>query len=74
MKKAQWLLHNRLAEARGMLESSDLTVARIATACGFGTPVALRKHFHVHLGLSPLAYRRAHRAPESARTDSRPPS
>ncbi|WP_030740209.1 GlxA family transcriptional regulator [Streptomyces sp. NRRL F-5135] len=65
----QWLLQSRLTQARGMLESSDLTVARIATACGFGNTVALRKHFNTHLGLSPLAYRRAHRAPGPARTE-----
>ncbi|EFL23122.1 AraC family transcriptional regulator [Streptomyces himastatinicus ATCC 53653] len=65
----QWLVQSRLTQARRLLESSDLTVARIATACGFGDPVALRKHFHTHLGLSPLAYRRAHRAPEPARTE-----
>ncbi|MFD0497694.1 MULTISPECIES: GlxA family transcriptional regulator [Streptomyces] len=60
----QWLVQSRLTQARRLLESSDLTVARIAVVCGFGDPVALRKHFHAHLGLSPLAYRRAHRAPE----------
>ncbi|MFF1922771.1 GlxA family transcriptional regulator [Streptomyces sp. NPDC058221] len=67
----QWLLQSRLAEARRLLESSDLAVARIATACGFGDPVALRKHFHTHLGLSPLAYRHAHRAPAQAGTAAR---
>ncbi|WP_220816549.1 hypothetical protein [Amycolatopsis echigonensis] len=36
-----------------------------ATACGFGDPVALRKHFYANLGKSPLAYRRAHHAPKS---------
>ncbi|MFF8989515.1 helix-turn-helix domain-containing protein [Streptomyces sp. NPDC014983] len=60
----KWLAQRRLAHARLLLESTDLTVARIATACGFGDPVALRKHFHTYLGLSPLAYRRAHSAPE----------
>ncbi|KAB1988382.1 GlxA family transcriptional regulator [Streptomyces triticiradicis] len=60
----KWLAQRRLAHARLLLESTDLTVARIATVCGFGDPVALRKHFHTHLGLSPLAYRRAHNAPE----------
>lgn len=56
------------AQARRLLESSDLTVARIAAVCGFGDPVVLRKHFHTHLGLSPLAYRRAHCAPEPGRS------
>jgi len=60
----KWLSQRRLAHARLLLESTDLTVARIATTCGFGDPVALRKHFHAHVGLSPVAYRRAHHAPE----------
>lgn len=70
----QWLVQSRLTQARGLLESSELTVARIATACGFGDPVALRKHFQTHLGLSPLAYRRAHHAPEPALTEPSPVS
>ncbi|MEF9915329.1 MULTISPECIES: GlxA family transcriptional regulator [Streptomyces] len=64
----RWLVQSRLAQARRLLESSDLTVARIAAVCGFGDPVVLRKHFHTHLGLSPLAYRRAHCAPEPGRS------
>lgn len=60
----KWLARQRLAHARLLLETTDLPVARIATACGFGDPVALRKHFHANLGMSPLAYRRAHNAPE----------
>ncbi|MFJ3906431.1 GlxA family transcriptional regulator [Streptomyces sp. NPDC090025] len=59
----QWLLQRRIDHARHLLETTELTVAAIATACGFGDPVALRKHFHTHLGLAPLAYRAAHRAP-----------
>lgn len=66
----QWLLQSRLTQARRLLESSDLAVARIATACGFGDPIALRKHFHTRLGLSPVAYRHAHRAPEPVPAES----
>ncbi|MFJ4438037.1 helix-turn-helix domain-containing protein [Streptomyces sp. NPDC088923] len=44
------LAQQRLAHARLLLASTDLTVARIATAYGFGDPVALRKHFHTYLG------------------------
>lgn len=62
----KWLAQRRIAHARLLLESTDLPVARIATVCGFGDPVALRKHFHAHVGLPPLAYRRAHSAPEPA--------
>ncbi|MER6624362.1 MULTISPECIES: GlxA family transcriptional regulator [unclassified Streptomyces] len=64
----QWLLQCRLNQARRLLESTDLTVARVATASGFGDAVALRKHFSAHLGLSPLAYRRAHNAPDLTAT------
>ncbi|MEZ3178151.1 AraC family transcriptional regulator [Streptomyces pimonensis] len=60
----QWLLQCRLNQARRLLESTDPTVTRVATASGFGDAVALRKHFSSHLGLSPPAYRRAHNAPE----------
>ncbi|MET7644182.1 helix-turn-helix domain-containing protein [Streptomyces sp. NPDC005426] len=62
----KWLAQRRLAHARLLLESTALPVARIATACGFGDPVALRKQFHTYVGLSPVAYRRAHNAPEAA--------
>lgn len=62
----KWLAQRRLAHARQLLESTDLTVARVAAASGFGDPVALRKHFHAQVGLSPLAYRRAHHAPDPA--------
>ncbi|MFD6445924.1 GlxA family transcriptional regulator [Promicromonospora sp. NPDC060204] len=60
----KWLNQRRLAHARLLLETTDLPVARIAAACGFGDPVALRKQFHTSLGLSPVAYRRAHNAPD----------
>lgn len=62
----QWILQSRLDYARGLLESSDLTVTRVAAASGFTDPTVLRKHFYARLGLSPLAYRRAHRSPEPA--------
>lgn len=68
----KWLVQSRLAQARRLLESTDLAVARVATASGFGSPVVLRKHFQLHLGLSPLAYRRAHNAPEPIRERSVP--
>ncbi|MEW1683254.1 helix-turn-helix domain-containing protein [Streptomyces sp. NPDC093594] len=62
----KWLSQRRLAHARHLLESTDLPVARIAGACGFSDPVALRRQFHTYVGLSPAAYRRAHGAPGAA--------
>ncbi|MFE4399811.1 AraC family transcriptional regulator, partial [Kitasatospora sp. NPDC056808] len=38
-------------------EETDHTIDRIATACGFGTDVSLRHHFHAALGTTPRNYR-----------------
>ncbi|MFJ6215679.1 hypothetical protein ACIQGZ_20460 [Streptomyces sp. NPDC092296] len=51
----KWLAQRRLAHARLLTDRHRLRLRR---------PVALRKHFYTYLGLSPLAYRRAHSAPE----------
>ncbi len=67
----KWLSQRRLAHARQLLESTDLPVARIAGACGFSDPVALRRQFHTYVGLSPAAYRRAHGAPGRPRCGDR---
>ncbi|MDJ1137132.1 helix-turn-helix domain-containing protein, partial [Streptomyces iconiensis] len=72
MSPLKWVLQRRLNQAQRLLESTDLTVARVATASGFGDPVTLRKHFHMHVGLSPLAYRRAHNAPDPVHAESPP--
>jgi transcriptional regulator GlxA family with amidase domain len=58
LSPAQWLLQHRTDRARELLESSDLSVARIARDTGFGSAAALRQRFHRSLGVSPLAYRR----------------
>src|SRR3954447_6663764 len=56
----RWLLAQRTALARELLESTDLPVDRIAADAGFGTPASLRAHFRAALGVSPLAYRRTY--------------
>ncbi len=58
LSPAQWLLRYRTDRARELLESSDLSVARIARETGFGSAAALRQRFQQSLGVSPLAYRR----------------
>lgn len=55
----QWLIGLRVAEARRLLERTDLPVEDVAGRAGFGTAVALRQHFARALGTSPTAYRRA---------------
>ena len=54
-----WLLGERVAQARSLLESTALPVAEIAAACGFGSAATLRHHFRARLGTSPGAYRAA---------------
>jgi transcriptional regulator GlxA family with amidase domain len=55
----QWLLAQRVLEARRLLEESDLPVEAIAWRCGFGTAAALREHFRRATATTPTAYRRS---------------
>lgn len=57
----EWLLRQRLARARELLETGDCGVEQVAVACGFGTAATLRHHFHRRLGLGPSDYRRRFR-------------
>jgi AraC family transcriptional activator FtrA len=57
MTPAKWLLNVRLCEARDHLESSDISIERIAEHTGFGTPTNLRHHFREQMGTTPTAYR-----------------
>ena len=54
---AKWLLAERLAKARDLLEGSDLSIDKVAEAAGFGTAATLRHHFRRHLSTTPAAYR-----------------
>ncbi|MGW0117543.1 GlxA family transcriptional regulator [Streptomyces sp. NPDC003327] len=53
----QWLLAQRVARARALLESTDLPVERIGEESGLGSAANLRRHFTRAVGLSPTAYR-----------------
>lgn len=53
---ARWLLAERLARARDLLETTPLGVEQIAQTVGFGAP-ALRHHFRKSLATTPQAYR-----------------
>ena len=57
MTPAKWLLSVRLSEARDHLETSDISIERIAEHTGFGTSTNLRHHFREHMGTTPTAYR-----------------
>jgi transcriptional regulator GlxA family with amidase domain len=58
----RWLTKQRLAAARHLLESTDLTVDQIAVGIGFATAASLRQHLHAEVGVAPSAYRRTFRA------------
>ncbi|MEY9932951.1 transcriptional regulator GlxA family with amidase domain [Catenulispora sp. GP43] len=53
----QWLLRQRIDRARQLLETTDLTMDRVAEHCGLGSPDSLRHHFVTHLGQTPSSYR-----------------
>lgn len=61
MSPGQWLIQQRLARARHLLESSDLSVEETAGQAGFGTALSLRQHLNASVGVPPLAYRRTFR-------------
>ena len=63
MPVGAWLLKERLAYARRLLEDSDISIDEIAMKVGFGASATLRGHFRSRLAVSPGQYRDAFRAP-----------
>ncbi len=57
-----WLLQQRVRHACHLLETTDLSVDRVAESAGLGTAASLRHHLRSELGVSPLAYRKTFRA------------
>ncbi|MFE6774961.1 GlxA family transcriptional regulator [Streptomyces sp. NPDC057702] len=53
----------RVEKARHTLESSDATLERVATTCGFGTTDTLVRAFRRRLDTTPTEYRRRFRMP-----------
>lgn len=58
---AAWLISERLAQARILLEGTDLSIEQIVAEAGFGSTETLRHHFRSRLKTSPSAYRRRFR-------------
>jgi transcriptional regulator GlxA family with amidase domain len=58
LSPGRWLIQQRVARARHLLEASDLPVDRIAAEVGFATGASLRQHLHAAIGVSPVTYRR----------------
>lgn len=54
----RWLLHQRLARARGLIEGSQLTLAEVAAEAGFADQAHLTRSFRDLTGQTPGAWRR----------------
>jgi transcriptional regulator GlxA family with amidase domain len=61
LSPARWLLQQRVAHARLLLESTDLAVDAVARRSGLGSATALRQHLQAAIGVAPSAYRRTFR-------------
>ena len=55
----QWIARARVRRAQQLLETTGLSIERVATEAGFRSASVLREHFGGMLGTTPLAYRRA---------------
>jgi transcriptional regulator GlxA family with amidase domain len=62
----QWVIAERVREARRLLESTDLPVEEVASRCGFGSAPSLREHFRRATATTPTAYRRTFRIAAAA--------
>jgi transcriptional regulator GlxA family with amidase domain len=63
LSAARWLVQQRVALARRLLEATDTPVEKVAAAAGFGTTASMRQHLHAAIGVAPLTYRRTYRGP-----------
>lgn len=61
----RWVLAQRLARVRELLEETDESVERIAELAGFRSAVTLRQRFVAHMHTSPSAYRKTFRSSAS---------
>jgi transcriptional regulator GlxA family with amidase domain len=61
-----WLTAQRLSEAQRLLETTTLSLERIAAAVGMGSPVTLRQQFQRAFRTSPANYRRTFCASKAA--------
>lgn len=57
-----WLIRERVAAARELLETTDRPLQWVAEQAGFGSQESFRRHFRGQTRTSPAAYREQHRA------------
>jgi transcriptional regulator GlxA family with amidase domain len=68
----KWLLGERVRLAQRLLEQTDLPVQRIAERAGFGSAIALRRHFTREVGTTPLEYRLVFRGARKQDSPTKP--
>ncbi|WP_411850781.1 helix-turn-helix domain-containing protein [Stenotrophomonas sp. LGBM10] len=56
-----WLIRERVAFARELLETTDRPLHWVAEQAGFGSQESFRRHFRGQTALSPTSYREQHR-------------
>jgi transcriptional regulator GlxA family with amidase domain len=61
MTPAQWLAKARIRRAQHLLETTRISIERVASEVGFGSASVLREHFGSVVSISPTAYRRSFR-------------
>jgi AraC family transcriptional activator FtrA len=59
MGPVEWLVRERVAIAKDLLESPEIALAQVAEQAGFGSEESLRHHFRRIASTTPGAYRRA---------------
>lgn len=63
---AKWVARARIRRAQALLETTRLSVERVAEEVGFGSPMAFRARFREIVGVAPLDYRRSFRGERRA--------
>ncbi|MES2258850.1 MAG: transcriptional regulator FtrA [Pseudomonadota bacterium] len=64
MGPVEWLIRERIAIVKDLLEVADIPLAQVAERAGFGSEESLRHHFRRLAATSPGAYRRQFAAVE----------
>ncbi|WP_295891918.1 helix-turn-helix domain-containing protein [uncultured Vibrio sp.] len=53
----EWLINQRVERAKGLLESSTLSIEQLSQEAGFDTAMTMRHHFRQIVGVAPKVYR-----------------
>ena len=53
----QWVIQQRVARSRQLLESTGASIEEVAHLSGFGTSTNMRQHFKRAIGITPSTYR-----------------